>query len=373
MNYKYLIINENINGGLIKSQVIEPLKSLKMNNISIINIHKVNINNENDKSLNYINIPIAIPYKLFLFNCLFFLTPLFAFIYALILSAIIDKNTTVISRSYFPSLVSFFLSKIIKNDFIFDTRSLFIDENTINGNIKTDGFNYKMWKYFEKKILFNAKSIIAVALEQKKYYNAICNTADVKLIPCYTRVHPNYLDNESTEIRTKLGFKKQDIVICYFGSLDDGWNNIDMYRNFFKECIHYGYKILVISQDYNKLIKDNRLNSLNIHLLNTNNMKNEELIKYVQISDYGVVLMQQSADWKTRLSVKYVEYLSVGLQVIVGEFVGEAVRYSKEYFADRSIIYRNKKDIHFLHNKKTFENSKVDEMFGYHNLKKVIL
>ena len=374
MNYKYLIINENINSGLLESQVIKPLKSLKMNNVSIINIHKITNKNKNKKhkNLNYINIPIAIPYKLFLYNFLFFLTPLFAFIYALILSFIIDRNTIIISRSYFPSLVALFLSKIKKNNYIFDSRSLFIDENTINGNIKINGFNYNMWRYFEKKILSNAQTVIAVSLDQKKYYNSIDKNIDVALIPCYNTPINYISENKKIKLRNQLSFSLDDIIICYYGSLDNGWNNIDMYSDFFKECISYNYKVLIISQNYDNLIKDERMNTTGITLLNTNNMNNQELIEYLQIADYGVVLMKKAADWKSRLSVKYVDYLTANLQVIVGEFVGEAVRYSNKYFSNISIIYQKRENISDLIKKPSFNNDNVNKLFGYSNLKELL-
>ena len=106
MEYVYLVINENINSGLLKSQVVEPIKSIEDKQVKLINIHK--IGNTNKASANSINLPIAIPYKLFLFNFLFFLTPVFGLLYAVVLSFIVKKNSTVVARSYFPSLVTYF-------------------------------------------------------------------------------------------------------------------------------------------------------------------------------------------------------------------------------------------------------------------------
>ena len=147
MNCVYLVISENINSGLLKSQVIEPIDGLSGNKIKLINIHT--FGNKCHEYKNCLNLPIAIPYKLFLFNYFYFLTPIFALFYALLLTCVVERNTVVVARSYFPSLVAFFLKKIKKIDFVFDSRSLFIDENTISGAIKKGGVNYRMWKYFE--------------------------------------------------------------------------------------------------------------------------------------------------------------------------------------------------------------------------------
>jgi len=264
------------------------------------------------------------------------------------------------------------LYKLKKVNYIFDTRSLFIDESTLNGTILKDGLNYKMWKYFEKKILQNSYKTTAVSLKQKEYYEMIFPDVNIELIPCYIMPIEKIDNGEQLNLRKRIGFYKQDIVICYYGSLDNGWNNIDMYSAFFKECIELNYKVLVISQNYNNIINDNRLKNENIILLNTNNLDNVELLQYLQVADYGVVLMKKSADWETRLSVKFVEYLNAGLQVIVGEYVGEAVRYAKKEFQERSIVYSDVKDISKLNIKGFYTNERTDILFGHKNLRKVV-
>ena len=370
MNYVYLVINENINSGLLKSQVVEPIKSIGKNQVKLINIHK--IGNKNKAYANSINLPIAIPYKLFLFNFLFFLTPVFALLYAVVLSFIVKKNSTVVARSYFPSLVTYFLKKIRNIDYVFDTRSLFIDESTLNGTIKENGLNFKMWKYFEKKMVCNSYKTTAVSMKQKEFYESLCPKAIVELIPCYISQLKLISQERQLELRLELGFKPEDILIVYYGSMDNGWNNIDMYADFFKECESFGYKVLVISQHYNSLKNDERLKLQNITLLDTNHKTSKDLQDYLQIGDYGVVLMKKAADWETRLSVKFVEYLNTGLQVIVGEYVGEAVRYSKEEFPQRNIIYKSSDSLKNLVKKENYNNIKIKKLFGYQNFNKIL-
>ena len=364
--YYYLVINENINSGLLKSQVVDVIKKDK---VKLINIHKFYIKNRIYK--NSINLPFAIPYKLFMFKLFFFMTPMIAFLYALILFPIVKKNSIVISRSYFPSLVMLILSKLKSVNYIFDTRSLFIDESTLNGTIKFNGPNYKMWKYLEKKILYSSYKTIAVSLKQKKYYKNLYKNVKVELIPCYISSIEYISEEKHLQLRQNIGFKSNDIIVVYYGSLDNGWNNIDMYSAFFKECRQKNCKILIISQNYNKLIHDIRMKAENILLLNTNKLDYLELLEYMQIADYGVVLMKKSADWETRLSVKFVEYLNSGLQVIVGKYVGEAVRYAKEEFSDRCIIYTFNDTLIDLSKKKKYDNQKIKELFGHQNFNKI--
>lgn len=367
--YYYLIINEDINSGLLKSQVVAPIDNLKKEEIKIINIHKFfkRVKEEN------VNIALAIPYKIFMFNIFFFLTPVIAFFYSLVLFFIIKKDSIIIARSYFPTLVAFNLSKIKRIEFIFDSRSLFIDENIQTGRIKYKSLNYNMWKYFERQFVLNAKTTIAVSLKQEEFYKSICSNCSVMLIPCYISQAVIYDNDTLSKTKSKLGFNSDDIVVCYFGSLDDGWNNIDMYVEAFTKIISKGVKILVISQNYNNLIKDNRLNIENLVILNTTNLNSVELSKFMQVCDYGIVLMRKMSDWETRLSVKFVEYLNNGLQVIVGEYVGEAARYSQEYFADKTIIYNEQFDSISLKKKQEYVvDDQLDSFFGLNNFKKIV-
>lgn len=370
MEYVYLVINENINSGLLKSQVIEPIKSIGENQVKLINIHK--IGNKNEVYENSINLPIAIPYKLFLFNFLFFLTPVFALFYAIVLYFVVKKNSIVVARSYFPSLVVYVLKKIKNIEYVFDTRSLFIDESTLNGAIKENGLNFKMWKYFEKKIVCKSYKTTAVSMKQKEFYESLCPKTIVELIPCFISNVELISQDQQLQLRQELGYKPEDIVIVYYGSMDNGWNNIDMYSEFFKECERFGYKVLVISQHYNSLKNDDRLKLKNTTLLDTNHKTPKELQNYLQIGDYGVVLMKKAADWETRLSVKFVEYLNVGIQVIVGEYVGEAARYAKEEFQDRTIVYKESSNLENLTSKEFYKREVIDNIFGIQNFNKVI-
>jgi len=81
--------------------------------------------------------------------------------------------------------------------------------------------------------------------------------------------------------------------------------------------------------------------------------------------------MKKAADWETRLSVKFVEYLNCGLQVIVGKYVGEAVRYANDGFSERCVVYDFDEPLQTLSTRKTYDNEKVDKIFGLQNFEKV--
>ena len=61
------------------------------------------------------------------------------------------------------------------------------------------------------------------------------------------------------------------------------------------------------------------------------------------------------------------------MQVIVGEYVGEAARYSQEYFADKTIIYNEQFDSISLKKKQEYVvDDQLDSFFGLNNFKKIV-
>ena len=86
--------------------------------------------------------------------------------------------------------------------------------------------------------------------------------------------------------------------------------------------------------------------------------------------------MPKVIDWKTRLSVKFVEYVNNGLGVLVGEYVGEAVRLGKFYFKGFCKIIDNHKELDDLPEITTEDRAKIkktaEDLFGMQNFLKLL-
>ncbi|GEM_PF-1080303 len=378
MSKIYLLsINEDLDSGLLQDQFVNPFKSLTESSyeITIINIHRFDKSGYRDKTFNVINLPILIPYRLFIFNRLFFLTPIIAFLYSVCLSLIVEKDSRVISRSYFPSFVALILNQLKGSSYVFDARSLFIHEH----DKRLSGINKKMWKKIERGILKNSLKNVSVSKFQKVYYDNIIERNKEKniIVHCFYNLDKNLTESEKKRIRNSLSLSIEDEVICYYGSLNSWWNNIDMYKKIFSSFIEQNIYVLIISQDYDNLKKDNFFNQSKIILLNTNKYQNHD--KYIQISDYGIVTLQKNKDWKTRLSVKFAAYMCNGIPVIVGRYVGEAVRLSKKYFHNINIVAANEKIVEKYNLEKNsseiniqYLKSKGEDLFGHQNVREYL-
>lgn len=372
MHY-YLIINEGLSNGLVNSQVIKPIQQNSLGSqVGVISMEKPGTSRKTYPGIKCISIPIAVPYRLFLFNPIaHIMVPFLAFFYACVLASCTRSSDVLIARSYFPGIVLRYLKLIRGNHYKFDTRSLFVHESVTKGLLKEGSSLYRKWLNWEKLVLEGSDTVIAVAKKQEEYYhNVAAQPLDVRTIPCYAS-GPLRFAGQRQDL---LPFTEEDVVIAYYGSLDNGWNNIDTYAEFFGYAIENGYKVCIVSQNFRELSLDPRLSHPYIFIVDTE--KNKNYSAYLQVCDYGVVIMPEVPDWETRLSVKFAEYTNCGLGVLVGEYVGEAVRISQGHFPAINIVIRGSKCPGGLRRLQVQQRKeiidKAHELFGFSNFKKIL-
>jgi hypothetical protein len=350
----FISANENLSDGLMQSQFIKPAEELLLNGnleVCIVNYHMPFSKPYKNKKFKVINLPILVPFRFINFTPFFIFNELLSIFYAFLLSLVIKKNDMIYSRAYVPGLIGFWIRKIKKIYLIFDPRSLYIHEN-VGIKLKINSLCYYYWKNVEKRLVLNSDEIIAVSSGQKDYYieNYRIKSSAVKIIPCFTSVNKVLAETKLLGIRRLIGFSSDDIVIGYIGSLNNGWNNKELYKEYFKTCLECSYKILIITQDKERLMNDPFFCNPNLKLYSFNDKIDKYLIDSttIQIADYGIVLLNKTHDWFTRLTVKFVDYTSNGLPVIAHVNVGEAANLINKYNLKPSICINEPSDINCL-------------------------
>ena len=166
----------------------------------------------------------------------------------------------------------------------------------------------------------------------EEYYQRNYSVKNTVLVPCY-RTDSGGLDKcvDINELKSKLNLDTAKKTILYFGSLNQGWNNLELYTDYISSNFDDSFQILIVSQD-SENIKLSALGKMNnVHVMSLATLPRGITIKDVfHASDYGMIIMGRSHDWFTRLSVKFAEYTYHGLPVITNEWVGEAVRLINE-------------------------------------------
>lgn len=345
MKLLFLTANEQLDGGLLQSQLVKPVEAHFGGKATIVNLHRPLANRFQSKLGRIINIPILVPFRFVNFQAIFVLNEFICMFYALAVALRTWKpgsRMTLVCRGYVPGLVGWWLNCLLGVRYIFDPRSLYVHEHVGSGDIKEGSLIQSYWLWVERRIIRRAARTVCVSKGMVTYYDGLGGGGGggkFVLIPCFSASPQALPDSERKKIRQKFGYSDDDLVIAYFGSLNGGWNNLSMYSDFFQAAGGSGAKILIISQDAPALKQSVLARLPYICITGGPSVKANEATMMLNAADYGVVLMGEVPDWETRLSVKFAEYTCGGLPVIVGKFVGEAARLVRANELGPSIVF----------------------------------
>lgn len=381
MRVVFISANERLDSGLLQSQFVKPAQELKSTEVkvTIVNLHRPFYNRYIDEDINVINLPILVPFRFINFTKIYFLNEILTLFYALVISFFLKREDKICCRGYITGLIGFWLSKFAEREYIFDARSLYVHENTgIYMDKESKQYNY--WLKVESRIVKRARKIISVSSGQQDYYKNTYSIIEKEsvIIPCYATVNELKTQVEIGEIRKSLGFSEDDIIVGYVGSLNNGWNNVHLYERYFEAIVRKKYKLLIISQDKHELLARDFFRNKDVKVLSFNDRFNGVAItlETIQVVDYGIVLLNHTYDWFTRLTVKFVDYTSNGLPVIVHKNVGEAYNLTKEFSISPSVTIHTPDDIKNLVSptmtQRKFINRWASDYFAKENVKKIL-
>lgn len=334
----YVVVNENVGDGLLQAQLLQPLQGSGLGDaVDVINIIHPLAKKRLAAQASVRVIRAGLPARAFQFKLGGLLELAVSWYYALLLFFVVPSGARVAARSYYSSLAVFLLSKLKRIDWVFDTRSQFVQENVSAGKLLEGSTAHRRWQRLELRMLCAARRVMAVSEAQAAYYRALVPGLEVTVVPCYGQ--PDYaLLNEDARAqgRTVMGFASEDVVICYYGSLDRKWNHIDVYSSFFADCLARGFKLCILTPSAEALKADARLATPAAFIRRIDDPMAAR--RLMNACDHGVIVMSKGADWESRLGVKFVEYLCAGLGVMVGRWVGAAAQIARTQFASTSHI-----------------------------------
>lgn len=248
-----MIYNEDLKSGLIKTQVIELLKSIasksKKNKIillAFLSFYDFIFNYKQYQNLKVElskkNIKCILLFIPTMYNRYFILNPLNIVLYSIIsvplLLLIINKFKVncIHARSYQSMYFAYIVKKLFIKDIriIFDMRSIFPEENKSSGRFNK--ITYYMWKYLEYRLIKKSDIVVGVSPPFRKYINNINPNTKTRIIPCSVQSEILKFDYFARQkIRKEMNLKEKDILFVYSGSLGrkNHWNYLGTYLDFF--------------------------------------------------------------------------------------------------------------------------------------------
>lgn len=148
--------------------------------------------------------------------------------------------------------------------------------------------------------------------------------ANYVVIPCTLSKNfiKDFPDEEYIKLmREKEGFLEKDVVVIFSGSAS-GWQSLKYSDELFLKLLDRDKNIKLV------LLGEHYLNDYSVYKkyperVFQKKLESKEVLNYLYVGDYGWLVREQSATNRVASPVKFAEYLSAGLKVIISENLGD--------------------------------------------------
>lgn len=236
------------------------------------------------------------------------------------------KYDIIHCRSYQAIEIGVYLKNKYGVKVLFDMRGFWVDERVDGGlwNLNNPLFKmiYTIYKRKEQKFINKSDCIISLTETGKKEIQKWkgYNKCTINVIPCCSDFNHFSLQTheEYVESRKYLGFKTDDFIVSYLGSLGT-WYLLDEMLLLFKELkkVYSNAKFLFITKEPEQLVFD-KLGELN---LSKNDIKvieatREQVPFFTKASDINLSFIKPSYSKMASSPTKLGEVLAMGIPVI---------------------------------------------------------
>jgi len=233
-------------------------------------------------------------------------------------------------RSYITTLVALGVKSTHNIPFIFDMRGFYADER-VDGKIwSLDNFIYKkIYNYFkskEKEFLQYSDYTISLTETGKKEILSwnLPNQSKIKVIPCCTD-EKLFQKKNIQNVRSELGFNKDDFIISYVGSIGT-WYMLDEMLDFFK-CLQIknsNAKFFFITIDDPQLIIEKvKCKEIDVSSIKIKPSSREMMPSYIGLSNFSIFFILPVFSKKASSPTKMGEIMNLGIPIICNSGVGD--------------------------------------------------
>jgi glycosyltransferase involved in cell wall biosynthesis len=237
-----------------------------------------------------------------------------------------EKIALVQARSYLPGVIGYFLKKIVNVSFVFDMRGLAFDEEVMKGRWQKKSLIYKIAKFFEKRIILSADSVVVISNSFKNYLeDKVLQRKDdkIKVVPICVEIEKFREPLPAPPIIEKLKAEKK-MILVYTGALEI-WHCLNEMIDFFivlkKRFSQFHFLILTYQKEKTELLIQKFLEKKDYTILT---VRPDEVPSYLQASDLGIVFIRPAFPKNVAsFPIKFLEYLAAGLPVVVNSGISE--------------------------------------------------
>lgn len=317
----YLTYNDPPSG-IYNSQVIDVVNYLnhlspkKVKLVALISLRKFFANKQKivTRCPNAIVIPMFPKAALWKFN-----------FYTLFIILVFSRHKLIMARGPFATNLALRLKKYgLCQKVIFDARGAYEAELNEYDIVKDSAIKQQI-KRIEETAIHQSDFKLAVSNALVNYWQENYNyrKANHVIIPCtlsndFSFHFPS--EEQLIEKRKALGYSMEDILFIYSGS-SAGWQSFGLVDDMMCQYLkHPHVKLIVLSDHFDDSFKVMQLFKEKVSVQFVEPAKVKE---YLYIADYGILFREQSITNKVASPVKFAEYLSCGLKVVISKNLGD--------------------------------------------------
>ena len=236
------------------------------------------------------------------------------------------KKQTIMARGPFAACLAIWIKKSgFAKKIIFDGRGAYKAELNEYDVVKNETIKKQIGE-IEKHVVLNSDFRLAISNALVNYWKKECGYASDNhiVVPCtlstdFTFEFP--AKEKLGEIKKEIGFTENDIVIVYSGSTA-GWQSFTLVEGLLKKLMtaDQNIKLLWVTHhlnEHSEFVKQFKIR------IKSAWVKHELVKNYLLASDYGLMFRENSVTNQVASPVKFAEYLSCGLDVIISEDLGD--------------------------------------------------
>ena len=237
-----------------------------------------------------------------------------------------SSHKKIMARGAFATYMALRIKKMgfIKK-VIFDARGAYAAELN-EYNVVNDKSVVNKIKEIEKQVLLESDFRLAVSNALVNYWRKEYkyNSMNHVVIPC--TLNSDFIfefpsEQKIKENKKELGYNENDIVIVYSGT-SAGWQSFELVGDLLLGILetNANVKLLMLTNNIDKNFKIFKEFSERIKTLW---VKPDEVKKYLLGADYGILFRENTITNRVASPVKFAEYLSGGLNIIISESIGD--------------------------------------------------
>lgn len=244
----------------------------------------------------------------------------------LFFAALFLRPDVIWARGPFATNLALMLKKTgLVKKVIFDARGAYQAELT-EYDVVNDKSIIAAIEHIECKVLNESDAQLAVSVKLQEWWKTKYNFIPIKsaVIPCTLSSYfqADFPKEESMrEVRKQNGYNEKDVVLIYSGS-SAGWQSFDLVHDYLLKLFSSNekYKLIFMSDSiplHLELFKKFR------NRITTRWMKPHEVRNVLLCGDYGLLIREASITNYVSSPVKFSEYLSCGLKILISDGIGD--------------------------------------------------